>query len=192
MVMIPQYRVREVVSSGECGCVTLCTNREDCPWWTVDSDPRCRLWQGVSQWRLWTYDCRCRLWKGCHPGDCGLVNPGAWSEGGSHRKLCEPHALFGSPLPEGCGCVSPGSEPGRGCHHGDCRHGTPGIEFGRGSPWRLWTCEPRCRVWEVESLLGLLTGYPRCMVWESNLVDHGCAILGAGSGRCVTLHTVVT
>ena len=160
MVMIPQYRVREVVSSGECGCVTLCTNREDCPWWTVDSDPRCRLWQGVSQWRLWTYDCRCRLWEGCHPGDCGLVNPGAWSEGGSHRK--------------------------------DCRYVTPGIEFGRGSPWRLWTCEPRCRVWEVESLLGLLTGYPRCMVWESNLVDHGCAILGAGSGRCVTLHTVVT
>ena len=150
MVMIPQYRVREVVSSGECGCVTLCTNREDCPWWTVDSDPRCRLWQGVSQWRLWTYDCRCRLWEGCHPGDCGLVNPGAWSEGGSHRKLwiCEPCALFGSPLPEDCGCVTPGSGSGRG------------------SLWRLWMCEPRCRVWEVGSLWELLTGYPRCMVWE--------------------------
>ena len=65
-----------------------------------------------------------------------------------------------------CGCVTPGSGSGRGCHHGNCGPVTPDIGSGRGSPWRLWTCEPRCRVWEVGSLLGLLTGYPRCMVWE--------------------------
>ena len=45
-------------------------------------------------------------------------------------------------------------------------HVTPGIGSGRGSLWRLWMCEPRCRVWEVGSLWELLTGYPRCMVWE--------------------------
>ena len=42
----------------------------------------------------------------------------------------------------------------------------PRYRVWEGSPWRLWLCEPRCRVWEVGSLLGLLTCYPRCMVWE--------------------------
>ena len=117
MAVIPQYRVREVGSPGECGCVTLCTNLGRTVLgglWTCD--PRCRLWQGVSQWRLWTYDPRFRVWEGRHPGDCGLVNSGAWSGGGLHRRLwiCEPCALFGSPLPEDCGCVTPGSGSGRG------------------------------------------------------------------------------
>ena len=139
-VVIPQYRVREAGSPGECGCVTLCTNLGRTVHgglWTCD--PRCRLWQGVSQWRMWIYDPRCRVWEGCHPGDCGLVNSGSWSGGGSHRRLwiCEPCALFGSPLPEDCVCVTPGSGSGKGCHNGDYGHVTLGIGSGRGSPWRL-------------------------------------------------------
>ena len=64
------------------------------------------------------------------------MNPGAWCEGGSHRRLwiCEPYALFGSPLPEDCGCVTPDSGSGRGCHHGDCGHVTTGIGSGRVHP----------------------------------------------------------
>ena len=88
MVVIPQYRGRKVGSLGECGHVTLCTNLGRTVLgglWTCD--PRCRLWQGVSQWRLWTYDPRFRVWEGRHPGDCGLVNSGAWSGGGLHRRL---------------------------------------------------------------------------------------------------------
>ena len=117
--------------------------------------------------------------RGCHNGDCGHMTPGAGSGEGSHRRLwiCEPRALFESPLPEDCGYVTPGSGSGRGCHHGDYGHVTLGIGSGRGSPWRLWTCETRCRVWEVGSLLRLLTGYPGawcgkespCRPWTCNL-----------------------
>ena len=45
-------------------------------------------------------------------------------------------------------------------------------------------CELRCRVWEVVSLriAGRLLQVHG--VGKSHLVDHGLAILGAGSGRC--------
>ena len=118
MVLIPQTRVSEVGSPGKCGCMSPnIQSGEDChPGDCGHADTRCRVWQGVSQWRLWTYDPRFRVWEGRHPGDCGLVNSGAWSGGGLHRRLwiCEPCALFGSPLPEDCGCVTPGSGSGRG------------------------------------------------------------------------------
>lgn len=43
------------------------------------------------------------------------MNSGARSREGSHRRLwiCEPRALFESPLPEDCGYVTPGSGSGR-------------------------------------------------------------------------------
>ena len=63
MVVIPQYRVREVGSPGECGCVTLCTNLERTVHgglWTCDSDTGCG--------------------RGRHNGDCGHMTPGAGSQ----------------------------------------------------------------------------------------------------------------
>ena len=70
-----------------------------------------------------------------------------------------------------------------------------------GSPWRLWTCGPMYRVWEVGSLgasghvtpkcrvreVGspwrLWTCYLRYRVWEGFILGHGCENPGTGSGR---------
>ena len=42
-------------------------------------DPRDRVWEGGSPWRLCTGDPRYRTWERCHPGDCRNVTPGAGS-----------------------------------------------------------------------------------------------------------------
>lgn len=60
--MIPQYRVREVASTGM-WMRTLCTNLGRIVHgglWTCD--PRCRLWQEVSQMETVDADRRCRVW----------------------------------------------------------------------------------------------------------------------------------
>ena len=54
-------------------------------------------------------------------------------------------------LPGYCGCVIPDAGSGTWGHSGDCGHVTSGEWSGRGLPWRLWTCYPKCRDWEVVS-----------------------------------------
>ena len=47
------------------------------------------------------------------------------------------------------GNVTRGSKSGSDGHPGDCVHMTRGKSSDEvGSPWRMWTCDPRCRVWE--------------------------------------------
>ena len=58
VVVIPQYRVREVGSPGKCGCVT----------------PD-RMWGGLSPWRLWTCNPTYRVWEHGHNRDCGNLTP---------------------------------------------------------------------------------------------------------------------
>ena len=42
-----------------------------------------------------------------------------------------------------------GSKSESGGHPGDCVHVTRGKSSGEvGSPWRMWMCDPRCRVWQ--------------------------------------------
>ena len=46
------------------------------------------------------------------------------------------------------GNVTRGSKSGSGGHHGYYVHVTRGKSSGDvGSPWIMWICDPRCRVW---------------------------------------------
>ena len=45
--------------------------------------------------------------------------------------------------------MTTGSKSGSGGHPGDCVHVTRGKSSGEmESPWRMWTCDPRCGIWE--------------------------------------------
>lgn len=57
----------------------------------------------------------------------------------------------GGALPAYCGCVISDAGSGTWGHSGDCGHVTSGELSGRVLPWRLWTCYPKCRDWEVVS-----------------------------------------
>lgn len=75
---------------------------------------KCEFRGGLSPWRLLICDPMDRDWGG-HPGECGYVTPGEWSEGS---------------------------------HPGDCGIVSAVAILGKGSPWRLWTCDSRYSVWE--------------------------------------------
>ena len=49
----------------------------------------------------------------------------------------------------------------------------PRVGSGKCSPRRLWTCDPRCRVWEAD------------LLWK---LEMNCEVRGLGGG--VTLETV--
>ena len=124
MVVIPQYRVREVGSPGECGCVTLCTNLGRTVLgglWTCD--PRCRF----GDWGCMTPGAGSG--SGCHHGDCGPVTPGIGSGRGSPWRpwMCE---------------------PGNGITLGIADR-LPQVHGVGKSPCRPWMCDPRCQVREV-------------------------------------------
>ena len=103
-----------------------------CVWesspWTVDGDPRFRVFVGGSPWRLLTCYSRCRVCKGCHTGDCRYWTPGTESGLGGHSRYC--------------GSVIPGAEYGKGRQTGDCGRMTQVQCPKRVSAWRLWMCEP--------------------------------------------------
>lgn len=106
-----------------------------------------------SPQRLWTRGPRYRVWNECYFGACGGVTPVAGAGKGPH--------------PGARGLVSPGSGSGRGVtpqtvDMGSQAHGLgvvtlemwacePWGRVGRRSLWRLWSCVPRCTVWEVGS-----------------------------------------
>ena len=97
-------------------------------------DTKYRVLNDGSSWRLWTCDPRYTVWEGDYPGDCGYVTP---------------VTVFVHGHPGDFGHVTPGIGSGGG-HPGDYGHVTPGTRCVEvGSPWRLWTCEPACRVWDL-------------------------------------------
>lgn len=87
---------------------------------------------------------RYRVWE-VHPGNCGRVT----------------HVQYLGKLyhPGDCGCVTPGTAYEEEGHRRDCGSVNPKTVLGRViletwpsstryelSPWKLWTCDIRCRV----------------------------------------------
>ena len=141
-----------------------------------------------------------------HPGYCGHMTPGAgfirwghpgvfghaipdagsvrWDIPGDCVYLFSPDTDSGMwGHPGDCACEMQSAVSGEETDPGKCGHVSQCIWSGRGPPWILWTCDLRCRVWKVGSLLVSLTGYPgassglesswrlwtcdlRCRVWE--------------------------
>ena len=61
--------------------------------------------------------------------------------------MCDPRfSVWAQGHPGDCSFVTPGTGYG-GDHPRDWTCDSK-FRVGRRSPWRLWTCEPRCRVWE--------------------------------------------
>ena len=69
------------------------------------------------------------------------------------------------------GGLIPGTRSRKASYPGDWMY--PRVGSGKGSPWRLWTCDPRCRVWEAD------------LLWK---LEMYCKVHGLGGG--VTLETV--
>ena len=65
----------------------------------------------------------------------------------------------------------------------------PGAWSMRESPWRLWTCDSRFRLWDVLGRLKIFL--PRYRVWERcHTKDCGHVSQVQGLGGRFTLHTV--
>ena len=68
-----------------------------------------------------------------------------------HREVCGlyPQVRVWRGVTLETGNVTRDSKSGSGGYPGDCVHVTRSKSSGEvGSPWRMWTCDPRCRVWE--------------------------------------------
>ena len=76
VVVIPQYRVREVGSAWRM-------------WMCHSTD---RMWGGLSPWRLWTCNPTYRVWEHDHSRDCGNLTPGIVSVRGGYpgNWMCDP------------------------------------------------------------------------------------------------------
>ena len=163
-------------------------------------DPQVLVWRMQSPWKVWTCDPSFRVWKGVTlesvdvwPQVQGLGRSvtlqivDMWPQGnGQEEVTLETVKLWvqlqglGRGHPRDCGCVTPGTVPGRD-QPGGCSYVILGIGFGRVLPCRLWKYDPRCIVWcggvtleivEVwPQVQGLGWGHSGDSVWVTN-VQH--------------------
>ena len=61
--------------------------------------------------------------------------------------MCDHRFRVWGGYPGECGYVNPSERSRRG-HYGDCGLVSPVAGLGKGSPWRLWTCDSSYSVWE--------------------------------------------